>query len=105
MSSSQYLTYGLIALGVGLLVAEYYITRWRLLIGGFGVNVLAAGVVLLITQLFQQDWSVVPIFVGGIISFAVVLPIAIIRFRELRGELAQAQARLRELEPGGQQPN
>ena len=95
MTSSQYLTYGLIVIGIGLLLAEYYITKWRLVIGGFGVNILAAGAVLLITQLLQKDWSVLPIFVGGIISSAAILPIALLRIREVRVELAKAQDTLR----------
>jgi len=92
MKTPQYLILGLFIVGVGLLVGEYYLARWRLILGGLGVNLLAAAVVLLFSTSQQEGWNILPLFIGGFISCAVTLPIFVVRFRQVQKELANERA-------------
>lgn len=85
-------------IGIGLLVAEHRFSHWRSLVGGLGVNILAATVMLVIQQVFESQWDLLPIIFGGIGAILLMLPFVILQHRRDRLEISTHEKNKLELE-------
>jgi hypothetical protein len=88
----------LIVIGVGLLIAEYFVQRFRYVLGGLGVNVLAAAGVLLYQRYYNPDWNILPFFIGAVLAATLILPIAFLRFRLIIAQSKQHLIRAEQIQ-------
>lgn len=88
----------LMGVGVGLLIAEYYVTRFRYVLGGLGVNVLAAAGVFIYQRYYDQNWNLLPFFVGAILAAILILPIVVLRFRLILAQLGDQKTKTEQLQ-------